>query len=160
MKTCDYCGHENTDDAAHCPGCGTRFTLEDDPQPFKSLERVAAERKIFSGGFSVCIGAILLALLSFFSVVPTLFGIAYCMVGTGAVLFGGLRICRGWADRDKQRSTEEIGREAFSYAAKLEAEGQIQEALLVYQEIIQQYPNSKPERDAKKSIKNLKARDG
>ena len=157
MKNCDYCGHENTDDATHCRGCGTRFASEDDPKPPKSPERIAAEKKIFSGAL-FCLPGFLLSLLSllkWFNVMPPSFHFIYYVIAGGAILFGGLRLIRGFADRDKQQSTEDIGSHALSYAAGLEAEGRIQEALLVYQQIIQQYPDTDPARDAKKSIKAL-----
>src|ERR1043165_9512190 len=37
MKTCDYCGRENSDDAAYCFGCGTGFIVS--PKPLPSSER-------------------------------------------------------------------------------------------------------------------------
>jgi hypothetical protein len=159
MKTCDYCGRENTDDAVHCRGCGTRFASEHDPKPPKSPERIAAEKKIFTGSL-FCLVGFLFALVTSFSVVPGPFGVIYYVIACGAILFGGLRLCRGLADRDKQQSTEDIGAHALSYGTRLEAEGRVQEALLVYQQIILQYPDTDPARDAKKSIKNIHAQTG
>lgn len=160
MKNCDYCGRENTDETVHCRECGTRFASELDPKPPKSPERIAAEKKIFSGALYCLPGFLLslLSLLTWFNVMPHPFHVIYYVIACGAILFGGLQICRGFADRDKQQSTEDIGAHALSYAAGLEAEGRIQEALLVYQQIIQQYPDTDPARDAKKSIKNIQVR--
>jgi hypothetical protein len=33
MKTCDYCGYENDDDAKHCSGCGTEIVTEKEVEP-------------------------------------------------------------------------------------------------------------------------------
>jgi hypothetical protein len=153
MKTCDYCGRENADDTAHCRECGTQFVSEDDPRFFQSPERVAAVKKIVTGAMSCSIG-VLAALVAWFYLEPG-FGIGFFAIACGATLFGGLRICRGLADREKQRGAEKTGIEALSYAMNLEAEGRVQEALVVYQQIVQEYPDSNLGRDAKKSIRNL-----
>jgi hypothetical protein len=156
MKTCDYCGRENTDDAAHCRECGTRFVSENDPLPFKSLEHVAAGKKMFTGALIGLVGLVM-SLLTWFFIRPGApqFGTWWFVIGCGVTLIGGLLICRGMADRDKLRDAEKIGFEALSYAIKLEAEGRVQEALVVYQRIVQEYPDSNLGRDAKRSIKNL-----
>ena len=154
MKTCDYCGRENTDEAANCRGCGTRFASEDDPKPPKTPERIAAEKKIFSGAL-FCLPGFLLGFLMWFNVMPRPFHVIYYVIACGAILFGGIRLCRGFADRDKQQSTEDIGAQALSYGTSLEAEGRIQDALMVYQQIVLQYPDTDPAREAKKSIKTL-----
>lgn len=122
MKTCDYCGRENTDDTAHCRECGTRFASEDDPLLSKTPARVAAEKKIFSGA-SLCFAGILVTLLAWFSVVPSPFFRSFCVFMGGLVLFGAWRICRGLVDRDRELVIEETACDALSRDTKLKAKG-------------------------------------
>jgi len=154
MKTCDYCGRDNSDDAAHCRECGTRFGPEDEPELFKRPERLAVVKKILFGTI-FCLVGFLVTLLTWFYLQPGLSGTVGLVIACGAILFGAFLLFRGYADREKQRGVEEIGSDALSHAKKLEAEGRPQEALVVYQLIARQYPNSNPGRDAEKNIKNL-----
>ena len=38
MKTCDYCGRENQDDAVYCSGCGTNQLKPDAPAEMQKLD--------------------------------------------------------------------------------------------------------------------------
>ncbi len=45
MKRCGYCGRENSENAAWCQGCGTKFEQpprieKDEADPFEGLERI------------------------------------------------------------------------------------------------------------------------
>jgi len=43
MKTCDYCGHENEDQAARCSECGTEFVVPaPKPEPTLRWDKIAA----------------------------------------------------------------------------------------------------------------------
>jgi len=45
MKSCVYCGRGNSDDAAHCAGCGTaEFVVSDVPSPIKPEGETSIER--------------------------------------------------------------------------------------------------------------------
>ena len=157
MKNCTYCGRENKDDAAQCGERGTAFVTElrdtpDDP------EGAAADKRVPYGALW-CIGGILVTLFSYVSAASSPYGGTY-IVAWGAIVFGALRVFQGLGDRNTKPSSEDIGYEALAYGTRLESEGRVQEALVVYQTIIEKYPHTDAGHDAKKSIESLQARLG
>lgn len=163
MKICDYCGRENADEAAHCWECGTRFETaqEDSPPPSTKLPRdplrVSAEKKMLSGAITFIAG-ILVTGLTYLNAVHSPFGGTY-VIAWGAMLVGGVRFFRGLTERDqKPRSGEDAGYGALAQATRLEAQGRIQEALALYQQISEKFPESDAGQDAKKSIESIHAR--
>jgi len=160
MKNCAYCGRENTDDAAHCRECGTTFVTEpSDLQSSKSdapkdPARVAAEKRMLYGALW-CVGGILVTVVSYASAARSPFGGTY-IVAWGAIVFGALRFFQGLSGRDARPSTEDNAYEALSVGTRLETQGRVQEAVAVYQAIIEKYPQTEASKDAKKSIESLR----
>jgi hypothetical protein len=164
MKNCTYCGRENPDDAAGCRECGTVFVTEPDnsqasgPRASAGLARTAAEKRMLSGALWF-LGGILVTVLSYGSAASSPSGGTY-VIAWGAIVFGALRFFQGLSGRDTQPSSEDIGYYELACGTKLEREGHVREALLVYQRIIEKYPQTDVGRDAKKSIESLQAKIG
>ena len=57
MRRCEYCGHENGDEARHCLGCGTQFLVptgslrEFEPQPLNLKKHLLMCCGIYGDGF-------------------------------------------------------------------------------------------------------------
>ena len=164
MKNCSYCGRENTDAAAKCRECGTALVTEpgnsqdSEPDASDNPARAAAEKRMLYGALW-CIGGIFVTVFSYLSAASSPLGGTY-VIAWGAIVFGALRFFQGLSGRDTQPSTEDIGYEALAYGTKLEIEGRVQEALAVYQRIVEKYPHTDAGRDAKKSIESLQAKLG
>jgi hypothetical protein len=167
MKNCDYCGRENTDDAVHCRECGTRLIPEASAsQTSKAATsdnpvRAAAEKRMIHGAIW-CIGGIVVTAVSYASAASSPFGGTY-IVAWGAIFFGGLRFFQGLSGRNattNKSNTWDAAYEALTHGTKLETQGRVQEALAIYQAIIEKYPQSDASKDAKKSIENLQAKLG
>jgi len=161
MKTCGYCGRESQDSAAHCNDCGTALLTEPDNSQTADLQnpddpwRAAAEKQIRSGALW-CIGGALVTVVSYLSALNNPFGGTY-IFAWGAILFGGLRFYQGISNKNNKPNNEDTGYAAIANAAKLETLGRIDEALLLYQTVIEKFPNTDASKDAKKSIENLHA---
>src|SRR5215213_1999888 len=92
MKNCTYCGRESDDSAVHCGECGTPFNSE--PRRLQSDSMQAAERQMISGAL-LCIGGIVVTVVSFVSAMNGSFGGIY-VITWGAIIFGGERFFRGF----------------------------------------------------------------
>jgi hypothetical protein len=161
MKKCAYCGRENENSARQCGECGTSF--DTDPKDSQAAKLPtpedparAAERRMLSGALW-CVGGILVTLITYFSAASSPSGGTY-FVAWGAIVFGGLRFFQGLTSKNAKPNSMDAGYEALAYAAKLETKGRIEEALVVYQSIIEKYPDTDASNDAKKSIENLQVR--
>ncbi len=108
-----------------------------------------------------CSGGILVTGTSYLAAWTSPFGGTY-IIAYGAIIFGAIRCYQGWRDRESPPSSSEIdtdtGYEVLALGTRLEMEGRVQEALVVYQKIIEQYPDTEASRDAKKSIDSLQAK--
>ena len=164
MKNCAYCGRENKDDAAQCGECGTPFVVEPGDSLTSNLdaandpERAAADNKIIFGAVW-CIGGILVSVISYLSAARSPYGGTY-VVAWGAIVYGIWRVFQGLSRKNAMTSSNEMGYEALAYGTKLEAQGRVQEALVVYQTIIEQYPETAASNDARKSIESLRGKLG
>jgi hypothetical protein len=162
MKTCGYCGRENHDRAAHCSDCGTALLTEPENSQTANLQdpddpwRAAAEKQIRSGALW-CVGGSVVTVVTYLSALNNPFGGTY-IFAWGAILFGLLRFYQGISNKNKKPNNEDIGYAAVAYAAKLETLGNIDEALSLYQSVIEKFPNTDASNDAKKSIENLHAK--
>jgi hypothetical protein len=107
-----------------------------------------------------CIGGIFVTVITYLSAASSPTGGTY-FVAWGAIIFGAVRFFQGLSGGDSKPNTEEdIGYAALAHGTRLETEGRAQEALAVYQRIVEQYPQTDAGRDAKKSIESLQARLG
>jgi hypothetical protein len=163
MKNCSYCGRGNEDYAGQCGECGTSFdtevTVSQRAKPETPNDGArAAEKRMFSGALW-CVGGILVTLITYFSAASSPSGGTY-IVAWGAIVFGALQFFQGLFNRNGKPSSVDTGYEALGYAAQLETKGRVQEALVVYQKIIEKYPDTDASNDAKKSIESLMARQG
>lgn len=164
MKNCAYCGRENTGDAPHCRECGTALgparenPPASEPAPSDNPARTAADKRMLYGGL-VCLGGILVTVFSYIGAATSRTGGTY-IIAWGAILFGAIRFFQGLKGPDDRPSTEDIGYEALAHATRLETEGRVQEALAIYQRIVEKYPETDAGRDARKSIESLQARLG
>ena len=164
MKNCAYCGHKNTEDAAQCLECGTPLVIAASESQTSKADasdnpaRAAAEKRMLYGALW-CSGGILVTVISYTSAASSPFGGNY-IVAWGAIVFGALRFFQGLRGRDAQPKTEDIAYEALAHGTRLETQGRIQEALAVYQAIIEKYPQSDASKDAKKSIESLPVKPG
>lgn len=106
-----------------------------------------------------CFGGILVTVVSYASAASSPFGGTY-IVAWGAIIFGAVRFFQGLSGRNAKPSSEDVAYEALSYGTKLETLGRIQEALAVYQAIIEKYPQSDASKDARRSIDCLQGKLG
>lgn len=166
MKRCGYCGRENSDEATHCQGCGTTFANNpihsDVPRP----RSPATEQMIY--GAVWCIGGLLVTGVSYIAAVSSPFGGHY-IIAWGAVVFGAVRFIEGLAAKSGAQtvkpqpsimSIRPDPNELLSYGTRLEAQGRVSEALIVYKRVATEYPNSDVGRDANISYEDLQARLG
>jgi hypothetical protein len=163
MKNCTYCGRENSDDAPTCKECGTEFfSASGDAQISQAREpetpRAAAHNRMVSGALW-CVGGIVVTVFSYMFAASGPGGGTY-IIAWGAIVFGAIRFFRALTERNVVPAKEDVGYEALADGIKLEGEGRIQEALAVYQKIIQEHPDSDASNDAKKSIESLHAKIG
>ena len=164
MKNCAYCGRENKDDAAQCGECGTPFVTEPSDSQTSNLdvadepERAAADNRIIYGALWF-VGGILVTVCSYLSAARSPYGGTY-IVAWGAIVYGIWRISQGLSGRNAMTSSNDIGYEALAYGTRLEAQGRVQEALAVYQAIIEKYPETAVSNDARKSIESLRGKLG
>jgi hypothetical protein len=164
MKNCAYCGRENKDDAAQCGECGTPFVTEPRDSQTSNLdasdnpERAAADNRIIFRAVW-CIGGILVTVFSYLSAARSPYGGTY-IVAWGAILYGIWRVFQGLSGRNARSNSDDIGYEALAYGTKLETEGRVREALVVYQTIIEKYPETAASNDARKSIESLRGKLG
>ena len=159
MKTCDYCGRENDEDAAQCHGCGTPFVAKEPvrPPPLPGQRRrVSPENKMIAGALW-CFGGILTTLISYASAVNNPYGGSY-MVALGAIVFGSYQFVEGVRERDNRTTAEDVATKALAYGTQLEIKGRIPEALAVYREVAETFPNTLAGHDAKKSLESLLAK--
>jgi hypothetical protein len=98
-----------------------------------------------------CIGGILLTVGSY----SAASGGGTYVIAWGAILFGALQFFKGLAGGEDKPNTEDMAYEAFAVGTRLEAEGRVEEALVVYKAIIDKYPQSGASKDAKMSIESL-----
>ena len=160
MKNCVYCGRENKDDAAQCGECGTPFATEPTDSQTSNLDpaRAAADNRIIYGALW-CIGGLLVTVVSYLSAARSPYGGTY-VVALGAIVYGVWLVFQGLSGRNAMSSSNDIGYEALAYGTRLETEGRVQEALVVYQAILEKYPETAVSNDARKSIESLRGKLG
>ena len=110
------------------------------------------------GGFW-CLGGILVTVFSYIGAANSRSGGTY-IIAWGAIVFGAIYFLQGLSGPNDRPSTEDIGYEALAHGTRLETEGRVQEALAIYQRILEKYPETDAGRDAKKSIESLQAKLG
>lgn len=160
MKNCAYCGRENTENFAQCRECGTPLVTEASDSQSSNTDtpdnptRAAAKTRMLHGALW-CFGGILVTVLSYASAASSPFGGTY-IVAWGAILFGAVRFFQGLSGREDKPNNEDSAYEALSFGTRLETQGRIQEALVVYQAIIDKYPQSDASKDARNSIESMR----
>jgi len=117
--------------------------------------RTVREKRILYGAIW-CTGGVLVTLITYISAVER--GGGTYVVAWGAILFGVFQLIRGLTNTGDEPTVEDVAYDALEYATKLETQGRFQEALAIYQKIVQNSPGSGAARDAQKSIENLTAR--
>lgn len=167
MKSCAYCGRENTDEAARCQECGTEFVTASGTSPSPAVPepenpaQTEARKRMFIGAVW-CAGGIVVTFVTYLAAASGPFGGTY-VVAWGAIVWGAIRFFQGWRARNTEpgkAEQEDLGYEALTLATRLETEGRIQEALVAYQKIVDEFPDSDAGRDARKSIESLLAKRG
>ena len=162
MKKCAYCGRENADDAGQCGECGTALATEG-ASPASQLAapenpaRTLAERRMLFGALW-CIGGVFVTAITYMAASGP--GGGTYIVAWGAIVFGGIQFFRGLTGKDERPGVEDVGYDALDYATSLERQGRVQEAVAVYQKIVESYSDTAAGRDAQKSLESLKAKLG
>lgn len=158
MKKCDYCGRQNEVEATCCLECGTAFPSAESPKPGLSAgsEKPAPARNDprMIRGTLWFIGGALVTALSYGAALRGPYGGGTSVIAWGAMLYGAFQWYAGWKGNDSS-TVEETAYAELTRATALEANGRIQEALLIYKKILETYPHSAAAHDAKKSIESL-----
>jgi hypothetical protein len=152
MNKCPYCGRDNSADAAQCHECGTPFATG---RAAASPQRTSAEKRMLNGSLW-CGGGIFVTVITY---AMSANGGTY-VVAWGAIVFGGLQFFQGLRGRVPNVRRDDSGYAALEYGTKLETQGRVQEALEIYQAIIDKYPRTDAAKDAKNSLDGLKGRLG
>ena len=79
------------------------------------------------------------------------------VVAWGLLVFGALEFCKGLSMAKAPPPGKNALNEDLAAAAKLQAAGQLQEALALYQKIAAESPDSAAGREARIGMENLKA---
>ena len=160
MNKCTYCGHENADNAAQCGACGTSLATERNASqpsraPSENPTRTVADKRMLYGALW-CMGGILVTALTYAAASGP--GGGTYVIAFGAIIWGAVQFLSGLTDKNKRPNPEDVAYHALEGATRLEVQGRIQEALVVYQKIVESYPDTGAGRDAQKSIENLSAK--
>jgi hypothetical protein len=152
MNKCAYCGRDNSADAAQCRECGTPFA---NGRAAVIPQRTAAEKRMLNGALW-CGGGVFVTMLSYALAAN---GGTY-IVAWGAIVFGGVQFFQGLRGTGAKGRSDDSGYVALEYGTKLETQGRLQEALAVYQAIMDKYPGTDAAKDAKNSLDGLKGKLG
>lgn len=168
MNNCSYCGRPNPADVAHCRECGTALAVQ--PGSSASGESIPSEdpastvaEKRMMHGLRWCIGGGAVTTVTYLAASSGP-GAGTYFVAWGAILYGIVQIVQGLTGRKvrpgeiDQTVRDDLGYDALSLGTRLEGLGRVDEALAVYQKVIELYPDSGAAHDAQKSMESLRMR--
>src|SRR5258705_8440026 len=139
MKKCTYCGRENGDDGAQCGGCGASLGPESTAAQASEgvppkIERTVREKRILYGALW-CAGGVLVTIITYISALER--GGGTYIIAWGAILFGAFQLLRGLTNSGGEPSIEDVAYDTLQQATRLETQGRFQEALAIYQKIVE-----------------------
>ena len=160
---CDYCGRKNEERLLHCTGCGTPLAkeiLEDELQPKKKSKILAALLAGIIGPLGVCYVNVEKAVYLWLGMLVVGF---LCLGGHVHIGFAFLlsrivsvgRALTLLQEQEIALDPKQNPQFLLDQAARMENVDKLK-AIVAYEEIIQQFPNTKESDEASRNIAVLK----